>query len=246
MRGPHCRQTLEELPGPEGDVLLQDGLAHRLHPAADVLGIGVVRRLERRLHAVDVVGVDQPGLPQLVGGTGELREHQGAVTLEPARDVLLGDQVHAVAERGHDHDVGGAVEGSHLVLGVRRVQVRDDGTTDPAQVAVDPADEAVDVVTEDPVLLDALARRRRDLDEDGVLDVEPAVADQLAEGPQPRVDALGVVEPVDAEEDPVGVAELGADLGGALGHRVGGRELLEDGGVDGDGEGGGLHAAAVG
>ena len=34
-------------------------------------------------------------------------------------------------------------------------------------------------------LLDALARGRRDLDEDGVLDVEVPVADELTEGAQP-------------------------------------------------------------
>ena len=55
---------------------------------------------EGGLHAVDVVGVDHAGLAQLVRGSGELREHQRAVLVVAARDVLLGDEVHAVAVAG--------------------------------------------------------------------------------------------------------------------------------------------------
>ena len=71
------------------------------------------------------------------------------------------------------------------------------------------------------VLLDLLARGHRDLDEDGVLDVEVAVGEQLGVRAEPGVDALGVVEPVDAEEDLARVAERAADLLGAGGDLVG-------------------------
>ena len=87
---------------------------------------------------------------------------------------------------------------------------------DPAEVAVQPADQAVDLVAQPAVLLDPLPRRGGHLHEDGVLDGDLAVAHQLAEGPQPVVDALGVVEPVDAEQHLARVAELLADLLGPL------------------------------
>ena len=73
----------------------------------------------------------------------------------------------------------------------------------------------VDLVAQDPVLLHLLARGDGDLDEDGVVDVEVAVGDQLGEGAQPGVDALGVVEPVDPEQHRLGVAEVFADLRGS-------------------------------
>ena len=73
-----------------------------------------------------------------------------------------------------------------------------------------------------------------------------AVLDQLAERAQPRVDALGVVQPVDAEEDPARAAQGLADLRGPLDDSLGSRQLLERGGVDRDGEGRGSDRPAVG
>ena len=67
----------------------------------------------------------------------------------------------------------------------------------------------------------------RHLDEDGVLDVEVAVVDELAERAQPGVDALGVVEPVHAEEDLARVAQRAADLLGPRGRPRALGELLE-------------------
>src|SRR5262249_19427329 len=48
-----------------------------------------------------LVGIDQEGVAQLVRGAGELREHEDAVAVGVACDVLLGDQVHAV--EGDEH-----------------------------------------------------------------------------------------------------------------------------------------------
>ena len=107
-------------------------------------------------------------------------------------------------------------------------------------------DQPVDVVAQDAVLLDPLARGRGDLHEDGVLDVELALGDQLAERAQPGHDALGVVEAVDAEEHLARVAERLADLDGPLLHGLGAGQLLEARGVDRDREGRGPHGAPVG
>ena len=126
------------------------------------------------------------------------------------------------------------------------MEVGDRGHADPAQVAVDVAHQAVDLVAQDAVLLDALARGCRDLDEDRVRGVEPALLDELAVGPQACVDALGVVEAVDAEEDLPRAADGLTDLLGALLDRLRAGELLEAGGVDGDRERRGADLAPVG
>ena len=67
--------------------------------------------------AVDVVGVADERLAQLVRGAGELRQNQGAPLVEAAGHVLLGHQVHPVPEGRDDHDVGGEVQRRHLLLG---------------------------------------------------------------------------------------------------------------------------------
>ncbi len=67
------------------------------------------RVLDLRRDVVDVVGVHAHRLGEILGGTGELRQDQHAVVVHAARDVLLGDEVHAVAERRHQRDVGRGV-----------------------------------------------------------------------------------------------------------------------------------------
>src|SRR6185295_12989349 len=54
---------------------------------------------------LDVVRIDEHGLAQLLRGAGELREEQHAVLSTVAGDVLLGNEVHAVAQRRHEPDV---------------------------------------------------------------------------------------------------------------------------------------------
>ena len=67
---------------------------------------------------------------------------------------------------------------------------------------------------------------------------------ELAVGLDAVPDALGVVEPVDAEQQQLGVAQLGADLLGALLHLGRAGQLVERVGVDRDGERGRAHVPA--
>ena len=68
---------------------------------------------------------------------------------------------------------------------------------------------------------------------------EPVLLEQLAEGPQATGEALGVIEPIDAEQDPLRVAQALAYLPCPVDHLRVGRHPLEGGGVDADAEG--LH-----
>ena len=64
---------------------------------------------------LDVERVDDERLGELRRRARELRQHQHAVLVDACRAELLGDQVHAVAQRRHEHDVGGAIEREQLV-----------------------------------------------------------------------------------------------------------------------------------
>ena len=160
-------------------------------------------------------GLMRIALPSSSAAPANSLSTQHAAVVDARGDVLLRDEVHAVAERGDEHDVGGEEQRDHLLARIRLVQVADRGVAHRVVVAVDPADGQLDLVAQLHVGLDALAARARDLHERDVLDVEPAVVEQLAVRLHPVPDALGVVEAVDAEQDPLRVAEALADLGGA-------------------------------
>ena len=87
------------------------------------------------------------------------------------------------------------------------------------------------------VALHALAAGRRQLHQHGVVALGATLGEQFRKRLQPNVDALGVVEPVDAEQD------LRADCPARRGSRAPGCRMLrsrallvEGGGVDRDGE----------
>ena len=105
-----------------------------------------------------------------------------------------------------------------------------------AVLAVDPADRDLDVVPQLAVLLHALPAGTGHLDQYRAGRSEPALVQHLAVGVQPVQDALGVVQPVDAEQHDVRFAQGLAELLGAGPHiRLAG-DLLEAARVDRDGE----------
>ena len=194
-------------------VALADLVAQSGHPVAVARdGASRRRRRSRRCRAPVVVRVDEHRVGQFVGGAGELRQDEHAVTVDVGRGVLLGDEVHPVAERRHQHHVAGAVERDELVERQRLVEVVDDRQADPAVDAVDLADEPFDLGPLVLVVLDALAGRGGDLHHDVALGSRVPSSSSACEGAQAQPDALGVVEAVDTEQDHLGVAEPGADL----------------------------------
>ena len=74
---------------------------------------------------------------------------------------------------------------------------------------------------------------------------DAALGEQLGKCLEPHVDALGVVQPVDAEQDLAGIADLGPDLSGPSPDIAVTGLLVEFGRVDGDREGAHPHGAAV-
>src|SRR6478736_1935279 len=205
-------QRAKEVGGPEVDVVGQDLLADGAHPACGLGGLHVNRAHDGVLEPVDVVRIHQEGLLELVRGAGEFTEHQGAVVVRPGRDVFLGDQVHAVAQGCDEHDVGGQVQRNHFLDRVAVVQVPDGGVLHRVVGAIDVADGALDFLAQQAVLFDALAAGAGHLDQGRVLHRDFAVLQEFLVRLEPVPDALGVVQPVDAEQDGLGVAEVPADL----------------------------------
>ena len=85
--------------------------------------------------------------------------------LRPAagRDELLGDEVHPVAQRRHDHHVGGQVQGDELFERQAAVQVVDGRVPEHGELAVHRADELLDVLALGEVVADLLAARDGEL-----------------------------------------------------------------------------------
>ena len=96
----------EKAIGPAARVATGDGVAQCCHPARPLGVVHLDGVDDGTAHRGVVVGVDEHGVGELVGGAGELPQHEHAVHVARRGDVLLGDEVHPVAQRGHQHHVG--------------------------------------------------------------------------------------------------------------------------------------------
>src|SRR6185437_5058989 len=93
-------QDVEKGSGPSVDVVGQYLPPQRPHSASPVVGWLVERRLDRVLDTFEVVRVDQVGLREFGCGASEFAEYERAAAVDEERDILLGNQVHPVPQRG--------------------------------------------------------------------------------------------------------------------------------------------------
>ena len=78
------------------------------------------------------IGIDDQRLAHLQRRAREARQHQDArVVGVLGGDVLLADEVHAVPQRGHQPDLGGAVEARERVRGRRSGSHSGSGSSPP-------------------------------------------------------------------------------------------------------------------
>ena len=141
-------------------------------------------------NAYPICAEAMPALPESV--------HERAVSVRVCGDVLLGHQVHAVLERGDQHDVGRGVVRAQLVLGDAAVDVVHDRPAHLTETAVDATDRLLHFPPGGAVVLDPLARRGGQLDERDVLQL--AFVQERLECEQPLQDALRVVHAVHAQQ----------------------------------------------
>jgi len=117
-------------------------------------------------------------LTELDGGAGELAEDQDAPVVAAAGHVLLGDEVHAVAQRRHEHHVAGQVERHQFLQRQSAVQVVQHRMADAGMATVDLANELLDLVTLVAIVLHRFPGRGGDLHHHASLGVERAVVEE--------------------------------------------------------------------
>ena len=154
-----------------------------------------------------------------------------------ARDELLGDEIHAVAQRGHERDRGVAIERGEALGGNRAVDVADRRPQAGAEATVDASHELVDLPLQRLVLADLLTGGHGDLDQRDLAPMLLVELEQPLVGHHPLGNPLRVVESVHAEDDPFAGRTLGTpSLSGALlVFRV----------VDAEGEGTDVHSVVA-
>ena len=99
--------------------------AHAAHPAAALFRSHFQRPPDTGGDPIDIIRVHDHGIAELGGGAGELAEHEHAIVVHPRRHELLGDEIHAVAQRCHQHHIGRTVQGDEITLRNRPVHVLD-------------------------------------------------------------------------------------------------------------------------
>ena len=83
-------------------------------------------RADQRVgEGIDIVGIDDQRVLELLRRAGERAQHEHAVLVVSRRDELLGDQVHAVVQRADDAEVREAVERDEAAAAERRLVVVD-------------------------------------------------------------------------------------------------------------------------
>src|SRR5204862_4867696 len=131
---------------------------------------------------------------------GKLGQDEHALLLDAGGAVFLGDEIHAVFQRSHERDVGGAVIGQEIAAAQASVYVPDGHPTAwTHESAVDLADELLDLHLEIVVLRDIHAARHHDLDERHALAQIGIAIERVAKCLQTVRDAFRIVETIDPE-----------------------------------------------
>ena len=182
------------------------------------------------------------------GRAGELAEDEGPAPLAGLldRDVLLADQVHAVDQRRDEQRVRHRVVRGELPLRQAPVQVvHGHVVAGLGEPPVDPPDVLFDGRAELAVLPHVVPARHGDLQEGGAGTVFGVALQQHLHRQQTLHNALGVVEPVDPEQQraPGELLRQRARCRHPSPARWRAGELAR---VDRDGRGRGLHYPSVG
>ena len=137
--------------------------------------------------AMDVVRVHHERIAKVVRGAGELAQHEHPVFLDPGGAVLVGDEVHAIAERRDEADVRRPVVSVELRGVQGAVEVVNGDPSREREAPIDVADQPVDLVLQVPVGLHRLPRGHHHLHEHGPLPQRRPAREE----PAPRREALG-------------------------------------------------------
>src|SRR5688572_28528583 len=88
--------------------------AHASHATPPLGGIHLEGDPDCLRHALHVVGIHDEVVAHVARGAGEAAQHEHAIVVVPGGHELLGDEVHALVERGDQTQIGRAVELGYL------------------------------------------------------------------------------------------------------------------------------------
>ncbi len=191
----------------DGFGALEPLLEHNLHAGervADFSALLAWAHFERGTDGfadlLHVVGIDQQRVVQLARGAGESAEDEDAVIHAPGCQILLGDEVHAVVERRHQADIGGAVIALHFFVAALALDELDGFPSRGFEFAVDSLDCFFHLDTQIDVAGNARTAGRGDLDENDFFQVPRMLFEKKLKGQQALDNALSVVHAIDAQQ----------------------------------------------
>ncbi len=159
------------------------------------------RAVDGLADAFRIVRIDQQRRGQFVRGAGKARQDQHAGIVGVLRgDEFLGHQVHAVAQRRHQRRARGAVETGERGAAMRLVDVAQRRPRRLAIGAVDAADRLAHLAADVGIFRNAGAAARRDLQIGHLAAPVREIGEEALERVHALGDALGVIEPVDADD----------------------------------------------
>jgi hypothetical protein len=166
--------------------------------------------LERHCQAVmqavgnrlGIVRIDDQRVGQLFRRAGKTREYEHAgIGWILCRHELLGDEVHAVAQRRDDTQAGQPVEAGQRRSADRPGDVADWCPIGFGIAAVDVADGAIEFPAQTTIIRQLLTRGSGDLEEGDPLAVLRVAGEQVIDRLDPIGQALGIIQPVDADAE---------------------------------------------
>ena len=211
----HFGQSRHEVRGPPVHGLFRDDSLHPPYPLQLLPDGHFQRPDERRNDLLRVIRIDPDGVGQLHGCSGHFAEDQYARIAVLDGDVLLGHEVHAVAQRSDQSYVGDVVHGRQLLERKAVVEIADRRPVHRGVAAVDGADLLVDAGFQVGVGADPVARGNDHHRQRHLAQVFGMLFQKGVESVQTVADALAVIEPVNRKHQ-FSVAEVGPRAGDQL------------------------------
>ena len=142
---------VQKLASPLFRCVAGESLLHRSVATPLLVGTHGKRPFHSPHHIFQVEGVHAQSLMQFVRCSGHLGEHEDASASIVAGKVLFADEVHPVAQGRHEHDVTDGIEACQSIERKRSIVVVHRGPVHCGMLAVDEANQLVDLLLERPV-----------------------------------------------------------------------------------------------
>ncbi len=196
------RQCREEPLGPAIDIVCQQVGEHPRMPLLALVKRHFERRSNRLRHSLDFVRVDDQGAVELRRGAGKAGKHEDAGIFGIlSGDILLGDKVHAVAQRCHQADMRRSEKPRQRGARIGAVDIADRRPRRLAVPPVDLTDDRTHRAIDGGIFRHLGSAFRGDLKEGHLAQPLRLGVEKVAEGLDAIGDALRVIETIDPENE---------------------------------------------